>query len=186
MPLPNLSSGEGNSNPLQYSCLENSVDRGVWWAAVHGVTQSQTQLKWFSRHACIEEGNGNPLQYSCLENPRDRGACGLPSMGSRRVGHDWSDLAAAISLYTNPELRLLVLSYSMLSACSVLHPWSILTPAFPPSALFRPHFLWEATMRPPVQGHVPPSVLPRLPSELMSAPPGTVCPFSIWTTSTNS
>ena len=36
----------------------------------------------------VGEGNGNPLQYSCLENPRDRGACGLLSMGSRRVRHD--------------------------------------------------------------------------------------------------
>ena len=39
---------KGNGNPLQYSCLENSVDRGTWWAAVHGVAQSQTQLKWLS------------------------------------------------------------------------------------------------------------------------------------------
>ena len=37
--------GEGNGNPLQYSCLENSRDRGAWWAAVLGVTQSQTRLK---------------------------------------------------------------------------------------------------------------------------------------------
>ena len=65
---------EGNGNPLQYSCLENSVDRGAWWVAVHGVAQSQTWLKWFSMPACIGEGNGNPLQYSCLENPRDGGA----------------------------------------------------------------------------------------------------------------
>jgi len=36
--------GEGNGNPLQYSCLENSVDRGAWWATVHGVTKSRTQL----------------------------------------------------------------------------------------------------------------------------------------------
>ena len=36
--------GEGNGNPLQYSCLENPVDRGVWWAAVHGVAQSRTRL----------------------------------------------------------------------------------------------------------------------------------------------
>ena len=64
---------EGNGNLLQYSCLENAVDRGAWWAAVHGVAQSQTQLKRLSMHACIGEGNGNPLQYSCLENPRDRG-----------------------------------------------------------------------------------------------------------------
>ena len=50
------------------------MDRGAWWAAVHRVTQRQTQLKRLSKHACIGEGNGNPLQYSCLENPRDRGA----------------------------------------------------------------------------------------------------------------
>ena len=45
--------------------------------------------------SCIGEGNGTPLQCSCLENPRDGGAGGLPSMGSHRVGHDWSDLAVA-------------------------------------------------------------------------------------------
>ena len=66
--------GEGNGNPPQYSCLENPVDRGAWWAAVHGVTQSQTQLTRLSMYACIGEGNGNPPQYSCLKNPRDRGA----------------------------------------------------------------------------------------------------------------
>ena len=53
--------GEGNGNQLQYSCLENPVDEGAWWAAVHRVTQSQTQLKQLSMHACIGEGNGNPL-----------------------------------------------------------------------------------------------------------------------------
>ena len=37
--------GEGNGNPLQYSYLENPRDRGAWWAAIYGVTQSQTQLK---------------------------------------------------------------------------------------------------------------------------------------------
>ena len=61
-------------HPLQYSCLENPVVRGAWWAAVHRVAQSQTQLKQLSMHACIEEGNGNPLQCSFLEHPRDRGA----------------------------------------------------------------------------------------------------------------
>ena len=35
---------EGNGNPLQYSCLENSMDRGAWWATAHGVTKSRTQL----------------------------------------------------------------------------------------------------------------------------------------------
>ena len=45
--------------------------------------------------SCIGEGNGNPLQCSCLENPRDEDPGGLPSVGSHRVGHDWSNLAAA-------------------------------------------------------------------------------------------
>ena len=69
-----ISFGEGDGNPLQYSCLENPVDKGAWWAAVHRVAQSRTRLKQLSLHACIGKGNGNPLQYSCLENPRDRGA----------------------------------------------------------------------------------------------------------------
>ena len=38
------SPGEGNGNPFQYSCLENSMNRGAWWATVHGVTKSQTKL----------------------------------------------------------------------------------------------------------------------------------------------
>ena len=38
------SPGGGNGHPLQYPCLENRMDRGVWWAAVHGVAKSQTQL----------------------------------------------------------------------------------------------------------------------------------------------
>ena len=41
--------GEGNGNPFQCSCLENPRDRGAWWAAIYGVTQSQTRLKWLSR-----------------------------------------------------------------------------------------------------------------------------------------
>ena len=40
--------GEGNGNPLQYSCLENPRDVGAWWAAIYGVAQSQTRLKWLS------------------------------------------------------------------------------------------------------------------------------------------
>ena len=67
--------GEGNGNPLQYSCLENPVDRVAWWATGCGITHSQTRLKRLSMPACIGDGPGNPLQYSCLENPRDRGAC---------------------------------------------------------------------------------------------------------------
>ena len=79
--IPGLgrSPGEGNGNSLQYSCLENPVNRGAWRAAVHRVAQSWTQLKRLSMHAylCSIHGLGgsaggkhfNPLQYSCLENP---------------------------------------------------------------------------------------------------------------------
>ena len=44
IPGSGRSPGEGNGNPLQYSCLENSMDRGAWWATVHGVAKSWTQL----------------------------------------------------------------------------------------------------------------------------------------------
>ena len=40
--------GEGNGNPLQYSCLENRMDRGAWWAAAHGVAKSWTRLSNFT------------------------------------------------------------------------------------------------------------------------------------------
>ena len=66
-----------DGTPLQYSCLENLMDGGAWWAAVHGVTKSQTRLSDFTftfSLSCIGEGNGNPLQCSCLENLRGGGA----------------------------------------------------------------------------------------------------------------
>ena len=48
--IPGLgrSPGEGNGHPLQYSCLENPMDGGAWWATVHGVTKNQTQLSDFT------------------------------------------------------------------------------------------------------------------------------------------
>ena len=45
------SPAEENGNPLQYSCLKNPIDRGTWWAVIHGVTKSQTQPKELSIHA---------------------------------------------------------------------------------------------------------------------------------------
>ena len=56
----------GNGNPLQYSCLENPVDRGAWWR-VHRITKSQTWLKWLSTHTCNVDGNvllPHPIQHS--------------------------------------------------------------------------------------------------------------------------
>ena len=47
VPGSGRSPGEGNDNPLQYSCLENSMDRGAWWATVHGFAKSQTRLSTY-------------------------------------------------------------------------------------------------------------------------------------------
>ena len=51
IPGSGRSSEEGHDNPLQYSRLENPMDRKAWWATVHRVTKSQTELKWLSVHA---------------------------------------------------------------------------------------------------------------------------------------
>ena len=51
IPGSGRSAGGGHGNPLQYSCLENPMDRGAWQATAHGVAKNQTQLKRLSRHA---------------------------------------------------------------------------------------------------------------------------------------
>ena len=63
------SPGEGTGNPLQYSCLENFMDRGAWWAPVHGVTKSQTRLNDWTL-------SPSPLYYSKLVNISAEILCG--------------------------------------------------------------------------------------------------------------
>ena len=83
--------GEDNGTPLQYSCLENPMDRGAWWAAVHGVTKSRTRLSDFTFtfhfHALEKEMaiHSNVLAWRI---PGTGEPGGLPSTGSHRVGHD--------------------------------------------------------------------------------------------------
>ena len=105
------SPGEGNGNPLWYSCQEDSMDRGIlWWAIGRnnftfppnlGFLVAQG-LKCLPVSACNAgdlgsipgsrrspgEGNGNPLQYSCLKNPMDRGTLKATVHRVARVGHD--------------------------------------------------------------------------------------------------
>ena len=92
---------EGNGTPLQYSCLENPMDRGAWWAAVHGVTKSQTwpsgSTFTFHFHA-LEKEMATHSSVLAWRIPGMGEPGGLPSMGSHRVGHDWSDLAAAAAI----------------------------------------------------------------------------------------
>ena len=91
------SSGEGNGTPLQYSCLENPVDGGAWKAAVHGIIEGQTRLSDFTftfhSHALEKEmaTHSSVLAWRLLGMAEPGG---LPSLGSHRVGHDWSALAA--------------------------------------------------------------------------------------------
>ena len=93
-------SGEGNGTPLQYSCLENPMNGGAWWAAVHGVTTSRTRLSDFAFtfhfHALEKEMATHSNVRAWRIPGTGGGAGGLPSMGSHRVRHDWSDLAAAV------------------------------------------------------------------------------------------
>ena len=96
--------GEGNGTPLQYSCLENLMDGEAWKAAVHGVAKSQTRLSNFTLtfhfHA-LEEEVATHSSVLAWRIPGMGEPGGLPSMRSHRVGHDWSDLAAAAKYDTN-------------------------------------------------------------------------------------
>ena len=89
--------GEGNGTPLQYSCLENPMNRGAWWATVHGVAKSQTRLSdfTFAFHFHALEKESNPLIVLAWRIPGMGEPGGLPSMWSHRVRYDWSNLAAA-------------------------------------------------------------------------------------------
>ena len=90
--------GEGNGTLLQYSCLENPMDGGAWWATVHGVAKSRTLLSDFTFtfyfHA-LEKEMATHSSVLAWKIPGMGEPGGLLSMGSHRVGHDWSDLAAA-------------------------------------------------------------------------------------------
>ena len=89
--------GEGSGTPLQYSCLENPMDGGAWWAAVHGVAKSRTRLSNFTftfHFSALEKEMATHSSVLAWRIPGTGEPGGLPSTGSHRVGHDWCDLAA--------------------------------------------------------------------------------------------
>ena len=84
-------SGEGNGTPLQYSRLENPMDRGAWWAAVHGVAKSWTRLSDFTftfHFHALEKEMATHSSVLAWRIPGTGEPGGLLSMGSHRVGHD--------------------------------------------------------------------------------------------------
>ena len=87
-PTPVLLPGKSNGTPPQYSCLENPMDRGAWWAAVHGVAKSWTQLSnfpfTFHFHA-LEKEMATHSSVLAWRIPGMVEPGGLPSMGSHRV-----------------------------------------------------------------------------------------------------
>ena len=91
-------SGEGNGTPFRYSCLENPMDGGAWWAAVHGVAKSRARLSDFTftfHFHALKKEMATHSSVLAWRIPGTGEPGGLPSMGSHRVGHDWSNLAAA-------------------------------------------------------------------------------------------
>ena len=86
-------SGEGDGTPLQCSCLENPMDGGAWWAAVHGVAKSQTRLSDFTFtfpfHA-LEKAMTPHSSVLAWRIPWMAEPGRLQSMGSLRVGRDWA------------------------------------------------------------------------------------------------
>ena len=83
--------GEGHGTPLQYSCLEDPMDGGAWWAVVHGVAKSRTRLSHFTFtfpfHA-LEKEMATHSSVLAWRIPGTGEPGGLPSLGSHRVGHD--------------------------------------------------------------------------------------------------
>ena len=94
--------GEGDGTPLQYSCLENPMDWGAWKAAVHGVAEGRTRLSDFTftfHFHSLEKEMATHSSVLAWRIPGTGDPGGLLSLGSHRVGHDWSDLAAAATIY---------------------------------------------------------------------------------------
>ena len=81
--------GEGNCNPLQYSCLENPMDGGAWWAAVHEVAKSQTGWSDFTFTFHFHALEKEMATHSSVLAWR------IPGTGEPGGRHEWSDLAAA-------------------------------------------------------------------------------------------
>ena len=119
---PVAMSGEGDGTPLQYSCLENPMDRGAWWVAVHGVAKSWTRLSDFTftfHFHALEKEMATHSSVLAWRIPGMGEPGGLPSMGSHRVGHDWRDLAAAAAAAVAMSLQVMTEAMILKDTCSL-------------------------------------------------------------------
>ena len=92
--------GEGSGDPLQYSCLENPMDGGAWWAAVHGVAKNRARLSNFTftfHFHALEKEMAPHSSTLAWKLPWTEEPGRLQSTGSLRIGHDW---ATSLSLFT--------------------------------------------------------------------------------------
>ena len=106
----NVCNREGNGTPLQHSCLENPMDGGAWWAAVHGVAKNRTRLSDFTftfHFHALEKVMATHSSVLAWRIPGMGEPGGLPSMGSHRARHDWSDLAAAAAMYVEKGAQII-------------------------------------------------------------------------------
>ena len=154
IPRSGRSPREGNGNPLQYSCLENSMDGGAWWATVNGVAKSRTLLSDFTFFVAPEgfpdgatvknlpadtgdtslipglgrspgKGSGNPLQYSCLENPMDRGGWQATVHGVVSGSFHFQFCLFRLSVSSSSvSFGDLFLSRNFSIPCKLLHLWA--------------------------------------------------------------
>ena len=107
-PRVNYRIGEGNGTPLQYSCLKNPMGGGAWWAAICGVAKSRTWLSDFTftfHFHALEKEMASHSSVLAWRIPGTGEPGELLFMGWHRIGHDWSDLAAAAN-YRISTLRI--------------------------------------------------------------------------------
>ena len=107
---------------LQYSCLENPMDGGAWWTTVHGVAKSQIRLSNFAfifHFHALEKEIATHSSVLAWKIPGTGELCGLPCMGSHRVGCDWSDLVAAAATATTNEFEELFMNWMVIYRSSL-------------------------------------------------------------------
>ena len=143
IPGSGRSPGGGHGNPLQYSCLENSLDRGAWWATVRRIAQSWMWLKWLSMHTglCCCCRQVTPIVSDSVR-PHRRQPTRLPSLGFSRQEY-WSGLP-----FPSPEHE----SEKSFSCVRLfLTPWTAAHQAPPPMGFSRQEHWSGMPLPPPTQ-----------------------------------